>query len=136
MTSPERYSMTRKSEPIDALVVAEQERSGRLVELLPELRQGAVLAAHVVGPRGELPERWAPHDEWPLAELDEVRQVGRTVGELEHLEVAVELGKVGPQVVLERGPIELLAGSDRRDLRRLGRHQRVRTVQALIPGAP
>ena len=38
--------------------------------------------------------------------------------------------------MLERGPVELLARSNRRDLGRLGRHQRVRTVQALIPGTP
>ena len=118
------------------LVVAEQERPRRLVELLPELREGAVLAAHVVGAGRDLPERRPPHDERLCTDLDEVRQVRRPVGKLEHPELALEVGKVGQQVVLERRPIELLARSDRRDLRRHGRHQRVRTVQALIPGAP
>ena len=99
-----------------AVVVAEQERPRRPVEPLPELREGAVLAAHVVSAGRELPERRSSHDERLLTDLDEVRQVRRPVGELQHPELAVEVGKLGPQVALERGPVELLAGSDRRHL--------------------
>ena len=91
---------------------------------------------------------WAPgaitpnggrrNDEPLLTDLDEVREVGRPVGELQHAEVAREVGKAGAQVVLERGP----SRAPRRDgparpATAPADSQRVdSTVQALIPGAP
>ena len=62
------------------VVVAEQVRPRRPVELLPELREGAVLAAHVVGAGRELPERRPPHDERLLAELDEYVRFAEPLG--------------------------------------------------------
>ena len=76
------------------VVVAEQERPRRLVEPLPQPREGAVLAVHVVSAGRELPERRSPHDERLLTDLDEVGQVRRAVGELEDPELAVQVGKV------------------------------------------
>ena len=86
-------------------------------------------------------ERWAPHDEALRAELDEVREVGRAVRELQDTQVAVEPRYVGLQVAGERFPIEMFARPYRRDLGRdgfVGGHVRHRdtTVQPLIPGAP
>ena len=66
-------------------------------------------------------ERRAAQHELGVAEPQQVRQVGRAVGELQRLHLARQLGDAGPHVRLERRPVELLARSDRRELRRLGR---------------
>ncbi len=125
----------------DRMVLTQRERPGRLVEVTPERRQHAVLAAHVVRAGRDHTERRAPHNKPLRAGLDEVREVGRAVRELQDTPVAVEPRYVGLQVARERFPIEIFARPYRRDLRRnsfVRSHagHRDTTVQPLIPGAP
>jgi hypothetical protein len=100
----------------DVVVVAEQVRVGGPIEVAGQRVDGAELAAHVVGARCETAERWAAHDELGVADADEVGQVGRAVRELQDAERPVEARDVGAQVGVEGGPVEVLAGADRRHL--------------------
>ena len=116
MTTPDRYSINEEVGADDAVVVAEQVRPRRPVEPCQSFERARYSRLHVVSAGGELPERRSAHDERRSPKLDEVGEVRRPVGELQHPELAVEVGKLGPQVALERGPVELLARSDRRHL--------------------
>ena len=57
ITTPWRRSITRKSAPISGGIVAVEERARRGREGLPELRERAVLALHVVRAGGDGAER-------------------------------------------------------------------------------
>ena len=77
----------------------------------------------------------------PVAELQQVREVGRPVRELEHRQIGGD-AEARREVLGEARPVELLARTHGGDLRRclelprVPRRHRVRTVQALMPGAP
>jgi hypothetical protein len=49
----------------------------------------------------------------PVPEAKQVGEVGGSVGELQDLEVAVELRELGAQEGLDAPPVEVLAGADR-----------------------
>ena len=105
------------------VVVAEQVGPRRPVEDPPQLRQHAVLALHVVGAGRHDPERRPAQHQLGVAEAQQVREVGRAVRELQGRELARQLGQVGAQVGLQRRPVELLAGTDRRASRGRPRSQ-------------
>ena len=96
-----------------AVVVAEQVAARRAVEVTRQRVDGPELPAHVVGAGSEPAERRPPHDELGVADAHEVGEVGRAVRELQHAERPVEAGDVGPQVGVEAGPVEVLAGAHR-----------------------
>ena len=97
-TAPDRYSITRKSDPITwwssqnryALGARSKPRHGR--------ESVAELPAHVVG-AGAMARRGSPHHELSTTERNEVRQVGGPVRELEDAELPLQVGDVGTEVV-------------------------------------
>ena len=67
-------------------VVAEEIPARRAVEVRPEPREHLELALHVVGAGRDLAERRPAQHQLVRAHPEEIREVGRAVGELEHLE--------------------------------------------------
>ena len=105
----------------DVVVVAEQVGPWRQLEVLPEPRQHLVFAPHVVSAGGQGAERRAPKHQFVVAEGDQVGEVGRPVRELVDRErsIADDLARqIGPQVRLDRRPVEPLTRSDLGRLRR------------------
>ena len=94
--------------------VVQAQRRPRVRRVQP--RQHGVLAAHVVRPGRDHAERRSADDQGVLAEPDQVGQVRRAVGELQHREVALDLRQVLRAGGLERGPVELLPRPHRGDL--------------------
>ena len=126
----------------DVVVLAQHERPGSSVVLLPEARQHPVLTRHVVGPRRDDPERRPAQNEPTFTEREQVGEVGRAVGELQHAHRGHLVGELQlrAEILLEPVPWQLLAGANRRQLDghllfpRLGHVDS--TVHALTPGAP
>ena len=123
----------------DRVVVAEGEGPWRRRVGAPQARQRAELPLHVVGAGRELPERRPADDEAAIAEAHEVREVGRAVGELQHLHRA-RRGRRSRPAGSARAPAQS-SSSPGRTGASLGPDavdvaHRVITVQALTPGAP
>ena len=97
--------------PDDVVVVAEDERPRRPVEVPPEPGQHLVLAAHVVGSRRDGPERRPAEDQLGVPDAEQVGEVGAPPGELQDLDVALEVGQRLLQEPLQPGQVELVAAA-------------------------
>lgn len=107
----------------DAVVLAQEHGPWRGREALPEAGQNPVLPGHVVGARGDPPERRTSQHQRHFAKPQQVGEVCRSVGELQHIEFAIKVRQPVPEESGDARPVQVLAGPDRRDIAKLtGRH--------------
>ena len=114
----------QERDPDDRFIVAVEVGARRQREALPEARERAVLAVHVVGRRRDRSERGAPQDVLdrlvPLAEAQQVSEVRVAPAELAHLERALGALELSAQVAGELRLVEafVLANVDELGRRR------------------
>jgi hypothetical protein len=122
----------------DRLVLAHQQRSRRGRKRLPEPRQYPVLPGHVVRTGRDPPEGRAPEHQRLRAEPQQVGEIGRAIGELEHGQLAVQAREPFPEERGRAGPVQFLSWPNRGDLSRVrDRHQLPHTpLSAGLAGQP
>ena len=93
----------------DLLVLAQQDRARCRLIGLPQARENAIFASHVVGRGRERTERRPPHDPFVSAETQQVREIRMAAVKLQHLErLAGVRDLMFAQVRDQLGPVELL----------------------------
>ncbi len=101
----------------------EDPRGRRIVG--PERGERTILAHHVVRARRDRPERRPAQHVLPIAEAQEIGQVGVPAWELQNLERLLALGKLAAEIRGDDRPIELLVRTNRCDVGGVGHDERI-----------